>query len=79
VNVYAYSMQSGRIEFLCAARLFWNLSLPVLPLVFALILPWSAMADEKEPPAFHYWHMWTDKNGVSHMGVLKCMTSRWRA
>jgi hypothetical protein len=38
-----------------------------LALVFAVILVGPVCADGPTPPIFHYWHMWTDNKGVSHM------------
>jgi hypothetical protein len=58
----------------------WKFAVPFLVQAFVVIGPWSGRADDKTPPAFHYWHMWTDDKGVSHVGsfvmhdfVLKSM------
>jgi len=53
-----------------AGKIFTIFSFLVLALTFTLILPSPANAAGISPPIFHYWHMWTDVNGVSHL--MKC-------
>ena len=53
-----------------AGEIFITFVLLMLAFIVALSLPSPANAAENPPPVFHYWHMWTDTNGVSHLS--KC-------
>jgi hypothetical protein len=53
-----------------AWKIFAVFSFLLLASTFELILPSPADASETSPPTFHYWHVWTDTNGVSHQ--TKC-------
>jgi hypothetical protein len=52
-------------------KIFSIFSFLVLVLTFTLTLPSPANADDFSPPVFHYWHMWTDASGVSHLTKLQ--------
>jgi hypothetical protein len=53
-----------------ATKILMILSFVVFAVAFSPILPSPAMADDASRPAIHYWHMWTDAKGVSHLA--KC-------
>jgi hypothetical protein len=53
-----------------AWKIFTAFSFLMPALIVAQIVATPADAYAESPPAFHYWHMWTDANGVSH--ATKC-------
>ncbi len=53
-----------------AGKFFTVFSFLLLALTFPQAPPSPANASDASPPVFHYWHVWTDTNGVSHQ--TKC-------
>ncbi len=57
-------------EFLGVRQTRWKLIVLLLAMAFVPVLIWRVRAADNAPPAFSYWHIWTDTNGVSHQ--TKC-------